>query len=248
MSLRRACHAALLLCLVLAGAPAAADPCDAPAELLLPGEKLPHAGRAVADRRALRVLVLGSASSTLGGTSAPSSAYPARLSTELVDRLPRTDIIVQTRGGRGMTARDMAALLDPALAEFQPDLVIWQTGTVDAVGGIDPDEFAATLRTGAERLAIAGIDLIVMDQQFSRTARATLNFAPYRAAMEALDTAGASQLLRRYDLMKHWAEAGQIDLERAARRDWQRTADQLHACLARILADGIVAGLRGPRP
>jgi len=246
MSVSRNGFAALLAALVLLAAPAAraTDPCDAPAELLGPIEPLRHVARAVAHRQALRVLVVGSASSTLGGTSGPQTAYPQQLESDLRGKLPDVAIVVQTRGGRGLSATDLAKLLEAALPEFHPDLVIWQTGTVDAVNGIDPDEFGLVLRAGAEKTAAAGADLLLMDQQFSRVARATLNYTPYRQAMEAVANAGDAMLLRRYDLMKHWAESGQIDPERAPRREWQKTADVLHACLARAIATMVMKGMR----
>lgn len=249
MSVARKGFAALFAASVLWGvAPAlASDPCDAPVELAGSIGPLRHAARAIADRKALRVLVVGSGSTTLGGTTGPSAVYPAQLAAELRDRLPGIEITVQVRGGRGLTAAELGQLLTPALYEFHPDLVIWQTGTVDAVNAVDPDEFAAVLRAGTDRLAAAGADLILMDQQFSRLGRATLNFPPYRLAMEALTNASDALLVRRYDLMRHWAESGQIDAERAPRRDWQRLADQLHACLGRVLAQTVIKGIREAR-
>jgi hypothetical protein len=246
MSVWRAGLAALFAALLMTAGPhaRAADVCDAPADITAGIEPLRHAARAVASRKALRVLVLGSASSTLSGTSAPQAAYPAKLEADLRERLPGIQVTLQTRGGRGLSASDLAKLLEAALPEFNPDLVVWQTGTVDAVNGVDPDEFERTLRAGSERITAAGADLILMDHQFNRAARATLNYAPYRQAMEAVANAGDAMLLRRYDLMRHWAETGQIDLERAARRDWQRTADALHACLGKIMAKMIVQGMR----
>jgi acyl-CoA thioesterase-1 len=246
MSVWRASFAALVaVWMSLAAAPAgAADPCDAPADLAGAVEPLRHVARAAATRKALRVLVVGSASTTIGGTSAPQAAYPGMLEAELGRQLLGIGITLQTRGGRGMTANDLGKVLEHALPEFRPDLVIWQTGTVDAVNALDRDEFERVLRAGSERVTAAGADLILIDQQFNRAARATINYAPYRQAMEAVANASDAMLLRRYDLMRHWAETGQIDLERAPRRDWQRTADQLHACLGKVLAQLIVQGMR----
>lgn len=246
MSVARHGFAALLAALVVLAAPAAraVDVCDAPAELLGPIEPLRHAAHAIAQRRALRVLVIGSASSTQGGTSGPQTAYPQQLKIALGAKLAETEIVLQTRGGRGLSAADLAGLLDAALPEFHPDLVIWQTGTVDAVNGVDPDEFAQVLRTGADRAQAAGADLLLMDPQFSRMARATLNYTPYRQAMEAVANATDAMLLRRYELMKHWVESGQIDPERSPRRDWPKVADTLHACLGRAIAAVIIKGVR----
>lgn len=251
MSGPRAARTALFTLLVLlAGAPGlaglarAAESCDAPAELTAATDPLRQAARAIASRAALRVLVIGTASSTQGGTSAPTSTYPLLLAEALRRHLPQVEVTVETRGGRGLVAAELETLLEGALAEFHPDLVIWQTGTVDAVNGVDSDAFAATLREGIDRAAAAHADVILMDQQFSRLGRATVNFIPYRQAMETVANATDAALLRRYELTRHWAETGQIDLERAPRADWQRIADQLHACLARALSKAILAGVR----
>ena len=234
---------ALLVC--LAGAPArAGDPCDAPSDLIANAEPLRHVARAIVQRATLRILVVGTASSTMGGTSAPGTTYPVRLADDLRQRLPQVEVTLQTRGGRGMPAAELETAMVDALPEFHPDLVIWQTGTVDAVNGVDADEFAATLRTGVEKVAAAKADMVLMDQQFSRLARATVNYTPFRQAIETVANATDAVMVRRYELMRHWAESGQIDLERAPRRDWQRTADQLHACLAQVLAKAILAGVR----
>lgn len=238
------------LALLVIGAsttPAATEPCAAPSELLSSSDALRHVARAATDRKSIRVLVVGSASSTLGGTTSQAAGYPARLEAALAAKLPGVAITVQTRGGRGMTASDMAPLIQDGLAEFLPDLVIWQTGTVDAVRGLDPDQFAAALEAGLAKAAAAGTDLMLMDQQFSRAARASLNFAPYRAAMEAAAAGTDASFFPRYDLMRHWAEAGQIDLERAARPEWRKTADLLHGCLGKALAASILDGMRQAR-
>ncbi len=63
--------------------------------------------------------------------------------------------------------------------------------------------------------------------------------------MESAALSGATAMLfRRYDLMRFWAATGQIDVERAARSDWKKEADALHACLARKLAETITDGIR----
>jgi hypothetical protein len=45
----------------------------------------------------------------------------------------------------------------------------------------------------------------------------------------------------RYDLMRAWAESGELDLESSARRDRRRTADELRACLGAALARMLAA-------
>lgn len=235
----------LALLLAVALPAPAAERCTAPPELTAAADSFPHSARAVAERRRLAVLVIGSASTTGSGTSAPENVYPARVEETLRALLPGVAVEVTARGGRRLTAPDLLKLLEQALPEVKPDLVIWQTGTVDAVRGLDPDLFAATLVAGFVKVTEAKADLVLMDMQFSRFGRAVMNYGVYREAMQAVAMAAPNGMLfRRYDLMRHWAESGQVDVERAPRAAWPRETDRLHACLGRALAETIVEGMR----
>lgn len=241
--------ALLALALALAAAPAAAEGgCTVPPELTAAGDSFPHAARAVAEKRRLAVLVVGTASTAGGGTSAPDRAYPARLAEALERHLPGVTVEVAAEGGRGLAASALLGVLERSLADRRPDLVIWQTGTVDAVRGVDPDLFAASLVAGLVKVTEARADLVLMDMQFSRFGRAAMNYGPYREAMQAVAQAAPNgTLFRRYDLMRYWAETGQLDLERTPRAAWAREIDRLHACLGAALAATIAAGLERSR-
>jgi lysophospholipase L1-like esterase len=238
--------AAILALLLTAALPApAAERCTAPPELTAAADTFPQTARAAAEKGHLVVLVVGSASTTGSGTSTPDSVYPARVEAALRTLLPGVAVEVTARGGRGLTAPDLLKLLEQALPEVKPDLVIWQTGTVDAVRGLDPDVFAATLVAGFVKVSEAKADLVLMDMQFSRFGRAVMNYGPYREAMQAVAVAAPNGMLfRRYDLMRHWAETGQVDVERAPRAAWPRETDRLHACLGLALAKTIAEGMR----
>ncbi len=242
---------ARLLTLIAAAALSAAaqaDPCAAPPELTAASDTFPNAARALARGQPLEVLVLGSASSTVGGTSAPAKIYPVQLEAALRERFPGVTINVTVRGGRGLVAADMVPMLEEALASLSPKIVIWQTGTVDAVRGVDPDGFLAALAAGVTQTEARKADLVLMDMQFSRFGRAAMNYGPYRDAMKTIAaTSGHTAFFPRYDLMRFWAESGQIDVERAARPDWAKVADLLHACLGRALAASIADGIRQSR-
>ncbi len=237
--------AALASAAVPGPATAVADRCAAPAELSLASGALPHVAEAVKARRAIRVLIVGTGSSTNGGTSVQAASYPQRLERDLATALPGTTITVQTRGGRGLTAAMMLPVLIEGLAQFEPDLVIWQSGTVDAVRGLDPDGFATTIGEGAEKALARRSDVVLMDMQFSRFSRATLNYGPYRHALDAVAAANIGVVgFSRYELMRYWAATAQIDVERAPRQEWQAETDVLHACIARKLAELIRDGAR----
>ena len=51
-------------------------------------------------------------------------------------------------------------------------------------------------------------------------------------------------LFHRFELMRLWANDGQIDLERTPRGERKRMGEALHACLGAHLARMVAAGAR----
>lgn len=221
-------------------APGAGPACGAPEEFLASGP-LPNTARALR-RGALHVLVLGSASVAGPGGSGPSRAYPVQLERQLRRANPNAAITMEVRGGRGLTAADHLALMEGAIADRRPQLVIWQGGTVEAVRGTDVGEMLNLLRAGAERAEAAQADLILMDMQWSRFLRANADVESYRDALRAAAVGAGAGLFSRYDLMHAWADAETVDVERALRERRTAEVDKLNDCLGQALAAFVARG------
>ncbi|MFC7473730.1 SGNH/GDSL hydrolase family protein [Dankookia sp. GCM10030260] len=243
---------ALLLAALLAW-PARADnrACIAPAELLEAGAPLPATLRAV-DARSLRILVIGGASVLGAGTSGPEAAWPARLQALLTARRPGIAFKVVVRGKRGINTTEAGALLVEEMAKAPAQLVLWATGTVSAVRGLEVDEMVEALNTGLDELKAAGADAVLIEPQFSRFLRANANVEPYMDALRLVAAAHHVPLLRRWDLMRHWAETEQVDVERAPKPERVAATDRLNNCLAQavaaLLRDGAAEARGRPRP
>src|SRR5262247_703500 len=135
---------------LLAGAAFAAEPCDVPGYLLFGSNELKHVAEAVQKQHKLTNAVVGTGSSILAGPDGPRSAYPARLEAALKQRLPSVAVKVVTLVRTRMSAEDLAQGMAKLLVDEKPDLVIWQTGTLDAIRRIEPDDFRAALDEGVE--------------------------------------------------------------------------------------------------
>ena len=105
--------------------------------------------------------VFGTGSSTLPGPTGPAAAYPARLEVALQKRLPDVEVKVISLVRSRQTAADMAATFPKVLRDEKPELVIWQTGTADAMQGVATDEFQATLEQSIAKLREGGADVIL---------------------------------------------------------------------------------------
>ena len=149
--------------------------------------------------------------------------------------VPGATVQITVRGGRGFSAAEMLNLIRQSLTDGSYQLVIWQTGTIEAVRNTPPGEFAETLVAGAEAVQAANADLVLIDPQFSRFLQTNSNLEPYEDAFQQVAAMQGVLLFRRFDLMRNWANDGQIDLERTPRPDRTRTVEQLHTCLGEHL-------------
>ena len=232
---------ALLLCATIPAA-AAPDPCAAKPEFSHSPVPLPAVAAALRPGATLDVLGIGSATILAPTTGTPGTAFPYRMMDALKAAAPGVTVRLTVRGERGMTAEAMLDLLRDALSHDRYQLVIWQTGTVEAVHKTSAADFANTLATGATLVHEAGGNLVLIDPQFSRFLRNHSDLEPYEKAFRQAAAEPGVVLFRRYALMQAWAEAGQIDLERTAPKDRIRMAERLHTCLGDDLAALVLSG------
>lgn len=224
----------------------APDECNAPDYVTHPEGKLAHVGPAIARDKRLDVLVVGTGSSALAGPGGAAAAYPARLEAALKRRLPGVEVTLRTDVANRRTAADTIRSLERDIAERKPTLVIWQTGTVDAMRGVDPDDFRAALDKGLGLLGRAGADAVFMNMQYSPRTEAMIAADAYADALRLAAQQNDVPLFDRLALMKHWSEAGFFDLTSP---DQPQVAGRVHGCIGTLLAAMIVdlAALSSPR-
>ena len=112
-------------------------------------------------------MALGGTSSTLPGPDGASFAYPAKLEDALTHRLPGVKVTVTAVTKPRQTAAQMAESIEQLLLDQKPSLVVWQTGTYDAVHGTDPEEFRAAVSEGVAKLKEGGADVVLVNMQYS---------------------------------------------------------------------------------
>jgi len=230
------------MCALTAGAAAAKDgDCMTVAGASAPDFGLPHVAQAIA-RKKLDISVVGSASSELNGPAGTNIAYPTRLELALTSLLPGVAVKVSTFARPRETASEMENKLERTVADSKPALVIWQTGTADAIRGVDPDEFRVALDAGVDVLQSAKVDVVFMNTQYSPRTEAMLAVGAYADAMRIVALQREAVLFDRFSIMKRWNENGVFDLYGATRTT--NIAERVHDCLGRLLANTVVAGAK----
>jgi hypothetical protein len=174
----------LLALLVLAGPAWAEHPaeCRVAAHLVERDYLLPHVARALAAKQ-LNVLVVGAGSSLLPGQHGAENAYPARLQIALAEKLSGVAVKVTTDVQARRTAAEMVKTLVPALTAAKPALMVWQTGTVDAMKSIDTDQFSAALESGINIARSAGADVVLINAQYSPRTESMIALGTYAENM-----------------------------------------------------------------
>ncbi len=206
---------------------------------------LPHVAVGIAAKK-LNVLVLGAGSSLLRGANGAHEAYPARLQRALAEQLPGVEVNVATDVKPKRTAAEMVKALPAALAAVKPNLVVWQTGTADAIQAIDPDQFSQALDRGINISRAASADVVFINPQYSPRTESMIALGTYTENMRWVAVQQEVPLFDRFSVMKLWADLGTFDFYSATKK--LDMAERVHDCIGRLLADLVIEASKPSEP
>ena len=194
----------------------------------------------------IKIVAIGSSSTSGAGASAPANTYPSRLEAELRAHFPGHPLTVVNRGVGGEEAADMLARFETNVMAENPHLVIWQVGTNSLLRDRPLDGRSRILQEGIARLKASRMDVVLMDPQY---APRVLAKAEHDAAVAQIANSAKEQkigLLRRYDMMRHWHEIEQLPFEAFVTPDGLHMNDWGYACLATSLGMAIADAATRP--
>lgn len=233
----------LLALLVLAGPAWAELPaqCGVAAHLVETSYPLPKVRRALAEKK-LNILVVGAGSSQLPGANGEKNAYPARLQQALSDQLPGVEVKVASDIKASRTAAEMVKVLPADLSATKPALLVWQTGTTDAMRAVDPDQFSQALDQGINIARTAGADVVLVNAQYSPRTESMIALSTYSEDMRWVALQQEVPLFDRFSIMRLWSDLGTFDLYSATKK--LDIAERVHDCIGRLLADLVIAAAK----
>jgi lysophospholipase L1-like esterase len=224
-----------------AAAAGGAMACIAPQELTRFRVKLPAIARAVRSRNPLDIVAIGSSSTAGVGASDPAHTYPAVLAEELHHRWPQIAVNVINKGVGGELAYQMLARFQRDVLPYHPQLVIWQSGSNQVLKSENIEGYAETLREGISRLKAAKADIVLMDPQFAPRVLARPIHLSVVDAIAAVGNDMNVAVFPRFAVMRHWVSSGQYKIEEIISSDGLHMNDLSYSCIARLLADSLVA-------
>lgn len=221
------------------------EACEAPYSFLDDQPALPRTYGDIRNGRQVLIAAIGGAS-TLGGAAGEDAklAWPARAAAALAQRFPFASVRAINLGVARQTAQDMLRRFDNEVLKLNPTLVIWETGTTDAVRGISPEEFRESVQAGIDRLKARHIEVMLMDMQYSRRALALYAFAEYQTTLNELAEFNGIPIYHRHDAMRAWSEAGTFDFDVADPARRRAVAAGLYDCIGRDVASIIARGIK----
>ena len=225
-----------LLTVAPARAEDAVQACEVPDYLLTSESALPKVAEAVKGGHPLDILVIGSRSSTI--TTSEASAYPARLQANLKEKLPGVAVNLSVELQVKKTAEEAAGDLVKLVEAKKPTLVIWQTGTVDAMRSVDPDDFRGAVDEGVAALQNAGADVVLMNLQYSPRTETMISAPPYLDNMRVVAQQHDVPLFDRFAIMHQWNDTGDFDLFSTSHGP--ELAKRVHDCLGRALSRFVI--------
>jgi len=101
------------------------------------------------------------------GASSPAANYPSQLRALLKRRFERRFEVINLGVG-GETAGKTAQRLRRDIPALEPDLVVWQVGTNDALAGAQVAAYEATLRGTLQFLKEQRVDVLLVGMQWTR--------------------------------------------------------------------------------
>jgi acyl-CoA thioesterase I len=236
----------MLVSAVIAGGPALAQTappplskaCQAGASADADQSPLPNVATTLARRKTLRILAFGAAP---GRVNVHGGGYTAFIETMLERALKGVDVVMINRGVSGELAASAASRMKNEVALDEPDLVLWQVGTNDALAGVDTEEFAATVKDQIDWLKAHKIDVVLVGLQFAREMVRDPHYVDIRETLRKLATQENVIVIRFFEAMQIINQAQNTAPEPVA--DEFSRDEAGYNCLAQYVARAITLGV-----
>ena len=237
---------ALGLALALAGAAAAQNAPVPPVPTPLskgcqPGASvaddipLPNVATALAQRKALRILSFGAAP---GRINRHRGGYTELIESMLQNALKGVSVVVINRGISGELASNAAVRMKIEVALDDPDLVLWQVGTNDALAFVPVESFITTVRDQIAWLRAHKVDVVLVGLQFAPEMLREAHYVELRESLRKLAAQEKVIVIRFFEAMQILSHAAANEpLVDQFERD-----EAGYNCLAQYVARAITLG------
>ena len=155
--------------------------CQTPGLKVVLDKPLPNTLAALRDRKVIKILTIGASASV--GMDAATGGYQDVIENTLEKTITGLDVQIIDRGISGELARDAVERMKTEVALTEPDLVLWQVGTNDALAQIPVEEFSETVSSAIRWLKERNLDVALVGLQYIRNMRNDPHYQAVRVAL-----------------------------------------------------------------
>lgn len=222
--------------------PSPAEQCLAANEGLSLGAALPRTAGVLKSGGPLRVVAIGSSSTVGLWMTREEDTYPGVMRRELARLVPSLQVEIFNAGRNGDTIPGNIARFDRDVFAHHPDLVIWQIGGNDFTWGEEAASLMQKIASGIALLRAQGIDVILMDQQYTPVILGT-QYAKMQSAIATVVREHQVAYLPRFDMLHRAVQSG-VSIMSLTSLDGLHMSGEAYDCVGRALARAIVAGVK----
>ncbi len=211
--------------------------CQAGSAMIDEQSPLPKVTAALKQRKVLRILSMGAAPGRVGARG----DYTDVIESMLESVLKGVDVVIINRGVSGELAGAAALRMRNEVALDEPDLVLWQVGTNDALAYVPVAEFTTTVKKQIAWLKAHKVDLVLVGLQFAPQMRRDTHYVAVRDALRKLAAEEKVIIIRFYEATQMLTQAAggapapiSVEFERS---------EAGYNCLAQYVARAITLGL-----
>lgn len=219
--------------------PLSAGACQQGATALSGEPALPNVAAALAQKKSLRILAFGAAPGRVNGVR--RGDYAGLIESMLEKAIKGIDVTVINRGVSGELAADAVGRMKNEVALEEPNLVLWQVGTNDALAYVPADQFETVVRDQIVWLKQHQVDVVLVGLQFANEMLRDLNYIKIRETLRDLAAQENVLVIRFFEAMQIINQAASNGPGPTA-YDFERD-DEGYNCLAQYVARAITLGI-----
>jgi acyl-CoA thioesterase I len=215
--------------------------CQVGEEQIVAQSPLPNVAAALQNRKQIRILAIGSSSSI--GRSSRNGGHSEQIRNILQNAIKGLDVVMINRGVSGELSAQAASRIKDEVALHDPDLVLWQVGTNDALAYVPLDQLEATIVDTVHWLREHKVDVVLAGLQYVNPATQDDNYKAVRELLRKIAAKENVAIVRRYEAQRLLSQA-EGSGGGLAPDEFQRN-EAGYACLSQYMARAITLGIFG---
>jgi acyl-CoA thioesterase-1 len=207
---------------------------------------LPNVAAALQRKKRIKILAIGAAYTP--GMGSVRGGYQGLMSKMIKEAAKGVEVEIVNRGVSGELAEQAAQRLKIQVGLTQPDLVLWQVGTNDALSYVEVEKVEETVTETIRWLKAHRVDVVLVGLQYASGMARDAHYQAIRVALRNIAQKENVIIVRRYEAME--------TIEKAQRAEPGTWVDEFanneaaYSCMAQYVARAISVALfgRGLRP